>query len=162
MSERDHRKRTPAGGVRQLDDHHHDDPIETLRAVVRRSRDSEQAAKHTLDRVDGLRSELGRRIDSLDLKVDSVDGKVDELAVGHARIEGALEVLNGHLARRLDAESAVHVSARTARIEIEKTGELAKIDERKARNAWLRDIGLKILAAGGVLSWLATALAKGC
>lgn len=133
-----------------------DDHLETMRLVARRAHDTQQTTQTTLDRVGALRYELGQRIDQL-------DSQVGELAVSSARVEGKLDILVGSVSRSLDAQSQVHISAVTARIEMEKTGQRALIDERKERMKLIRDVIIKVIAGVGVVwATIATVLAKGC
>jgi hypothetical protein len=133
-----------------------DDPVETMRILTRRSHDTQRNTETTLDRVDGLRIELGGRIDQL-------DAQIAEVAVGSARVEGKLDILVGAVSRSLDAQSQGHISAITARIEMERTDQLASINARRERWKLAQNVIIKAIAGIGV-AWaaIATAIAKGC
>lgn len=119
-------------------------------------RDTEQAANKAADRVAELRTELGGRIDQL-------DAKVDELAVGGARVEGALEVLTDELRSERASRAQIRVSAVQAEIEVEKTGEIAKLTEAAAVREHRRKRTIKMIAiVGPIITALATALATKC
>lgn len=122
--------------------------------TVRRSplgravRDTQRAAVGASDRVDALRTELGARIDCL-------DAKVDDLGMCTARVEGAV----GVLVDELRAAREVRVTATVARIEVEKTGEIAKVNEAVSVRADRRQLALKAIAVAGplaaaALTWL--------
>lgn len=155
------KRRTPAQGLRPplgvpVEPAAATDTAATIRLIARQQRDTAQDVSKSLDRVDGLRAELNGRIDQL-------DGKVDELAVGAARVEGAVSVLVEELRQDRVERSEIRVSVAQATIEVEKTGEVAKINEAVAvrsdrRQFWLK--GIAIL--GPIAATLATLLASRC
>lgn len=127
------------------------DTSETIRILGRRAHDTEQKVGATLDRVGELRKELTGRIDQLDAKVDG-------LAVSSARVEGQVDIL----VEEMRAGRQVRVTAAQAVIEVEKTGEIAKVNEAVAVRADRRQLLLKIAAGvGPILAALATALLAG-
>lgn len=154
-SERD-RSHTPGVGVvsGEIDE-------DTVRRspLGRAVRETQQTVRGAADRVEDLRRELGGRIDQL------VD-KVDRVEVTGARMEGKLDILCDELSVARRASSAIHVSAVTAQIEVEKTGEIAKVEEAAAGLKFKRARDLKIIAIVGsvatALATLTTLLAGRC
>lgn len=135
------RGHTPASGVA------HEGSVETMQAIARRQHDTIRTAQTTLDSVGELRTEFGGRIDQL-------DARVDDLSVASARVEGKLDILvEVSKERRI-----LQVSAVQASIEVEKTGQLAKIGEGQARADFRRTVGLKIIAGIGAAWALLSAM----
>lgn len=135
-----------------------EDDIDTRR-LGRVVRDTQQTVVHTGDRVESLRKELTQRIDSMDIKFDELDAKVDGLEVSGARIEGKVDVLLEDFAVAREERSKIRVSAVQASIEVEKTGEIAKVQEAVAVRADRRQLLLKAVAvlgplAAAALTWM--------
>lgn len=127
-----------------------------LASIGRAQRDTQQKVSTTLDRVGELRQELTGRINQL-------DAKVDEIAVSNARMEGQLGVLIDTLDVDREERSMIRVSRVQAVLEVEKTGEVAKITEEVARRADRRQMVIKTLAVvGPIVAALATLLASRC
>lgn len=131
-------------------------PAAALEIIGRAQRDTQQKVSSTLDRVGQLDERLTARIEKL-------DAKVDELAVSSARVEGALTVLNDAMHQDRIERREIRVSKVQAVIEVEKTGEVAKINEAVAVRADRRQLRLKIAAAvGPVVAAIATYLLARC
>lgn len=148
----DERSRTPGGGV--VSGEIEEDTIRRS-PLGRAVRDTQRTAQGTADRVDSLRRELGGRIDQL-------DGKVDDLALTSARVEGQV----GVLVDELKAARTIRVSAVSAAIEVEKTGEIAKVEDAADEKKFKRRRELKLMAIVGTLATtiatLVTLLASKC
>lgn len=108
----------------------------------RAMRDTQQTVGHAANRVERLEE-----------KVDALDQKVDGLAVSSAKVEGQVDVL----VDELRAARAIRVSAVQAVIEVEKTGEIAKVEEAVALRRFRRQAMLKAMGiAGSIAAALAT------
>lgn len=145
--ERDPRRRTPAGGVKATSTEDAD-TIHLGRAV----RDTQQTVRGAADRVEVLRQELGERVDKL-------DGKVDGLEISVARMDGKVDILLDEFAVARNERSQIRVSAVQAVIDVEKTGQIAKVQEDVAVRADRRQLALKVLAfvgpiAAAAVSWM--------
>jgi hypothetical protein len=126
---------------------HHQQPV-TLALIDRRVRDTAGQAKETIDRVGALRVELFAHLERQDGAIASVNEKIDLL----------LDVVAVERRER----SAIHIAATAARIEVQKTGELAVIEEKTARSKYNRELLIKVLAiVGPIIASLITALALG-
>jgi len=115
-------------------------------------RDTQQAVQTTQavvqalpDRVENLRRELGLRIDQL-------DAKVDDAAICAARVEGQIGILIDTLRQDREEAKAIRVTTVTSAIEVEKTGEIAKINEGVSVRADRRQIVLKAMAVLGPIA----------
>lgn len=127
-----------------------------LETIGRQQRDTQQKVSSTLDRVGQLDERLTARIDQL-------DAKVDEMAVSSARVEGKVDILVDTLHQDREERREIRVSKVQAVIEVEKTGEVAKINEAVAVRADRRQLLLKVVAAvGPIVAALATLLATRC
>lgn len=152
-SDRDQRRRTPAGGVGARAD---PSDVEDTNAFRRAVRDTQQAANQASDRVGLLRTELGGRIDQL-------DAKVDNLALGAARVEGSLDVLTEELRAERATRAMIRLSSVQAEIEVEKTGEIAKLTEAAAVREHRRRWTIKAMAVvGPIITALIALLASRC
>lgn len=125
-----------------------------MQAIARRAHDTERTVGATLtrvgetiDRVDALRVELGGQIGVLDARLDA-------LAEQAARMDGKLDVLVDVSRER----GQIHVAAVSAMVEVEKTGQLAAINERKAKSEFRRTIGLRAVAGVGAVWALISAM----
>jgi hypothetical protein len=128
----------------------------TLAVVHRAQRDTDQKVVSTLDRVGELRGELTARINQL-------DAKVDDLALSNARVEGQLEILVETVRTDRTEHSQIRVKAVEAVLEVEKTGEVAKINEAVAVRADRRQFRLRVLVVlGPILASLITLLISRC
>lgn len=146
-SDRDVRRRTPAGGVLVPSE-------DAIQAIARRQHDTMRDAAstltqvgHTLDQVGALRVELGGRIDVL-------GERVSELAERTANMDGKLDVLVDVSRER----GQIHVASVQATIEVEKTGQLATIAERKASGELRRTMVLKMATGVGAVWALVSAM----
>ena len=146
------RPRTPAIGIPLSGE-----PAKALEAIGRAARDTQQTMSTTLDRVGALDAKLGGRIDQL-------DSKVDDLAIASARVEGKVDVLTDELRVSRIERSEIRVSTVQAAIEIEKTGEIAKVNEAVALRADRRQAALRVLQyiVGPVLAAAITYLLTRC
>lgn len=151
-SDRDQRRRTPGGGVLPVEPK--DPHAETIEAIARRAHDTERTAGATLtrvgethDQVAALRVELGGRIGVL-------EERFNELAEQTARMDGKLDVLVDVSRER----GQIHVAAVSAMVEVEKTGQLEAINERKAKAEYRRTIGLRAVAGVGAVWALVSAM----
>lgn len=153
MDERDRYRRwtPPAGIAAQIASPEHvnhemtpapETVPEAFAQIGRRQKQVQETSANTLDQVQGLRTELGGRIDRL-------DGRVDELTSVSANVSGKMDVLTDVVQRSLDEQSQIRVRRVTASIDVERGADLATIDERKARRAFPRELGLKITALVG-------------
>jgi len=133
------------------------EPAKALEAIGRAARDTQQTVSTALDRVGALDAKLSGRIDQL-------DGKVDDLAISSARVEGALVVLTDELRVSRIERSEIRVSTIQAAIEVEKTGEIARVNEAVAVRADRRQAVLRVLQyiVGPVLAAAITYLLTRC
>jgi len=121
---------------------------EPMALMARSARQTADVTAKTLDRVGQLRHAVMDHLHRQDTDIAVVKGKLDVL----------LEELK--VARR--ERSAIHVSAVQARIDVERTGEIAKIDETAARRKHSRDLAIKIIAVvGPIVAAIISALAVG-
>jgi len=132
--------------------------------VSRRQKQTQQTSQVTLDRVDLLRAELRSDIRDVDLKVDGLASHVSDLAVASAEVSGRVGILVEAIKSDLEERSIIRVEATKARIEVTKTGEIATIEESRARANHRRALAIKAAAAIGAV-WAAISaglLSKGC
>lgn len=115
---------------------------EAFAQIGRRQKQTQDTSSATLDHVQALRTELGGRIDRLDERVDLA-------AVASASVAGKMDILTDVVRRSLDEQSQIRVSRVTASIDVERTSDLAVIDERKARRAFPRELAFKVIAIAG-------------
>jgi hypothetical protein len=121
---------------------------EPMAMMVRNARQTADVSAQTLDRVGQLKAAVMDHLHRQDTDIAVVKGKLDVL----------LEELK--VARR--ERSAIHVSAVQARIDVERTGEIARIDETAARRKHSRDLAIKIIAVvGPIVAAIISALAVG-
>jgi hypothetical protein len=106
-------------------------------------RDTQQTVGRSADRVDALAA-----------KVDHLDEKVDGIAVSSARVEGQV----GILVEELQAARTIRVSAVRAVIEVEKTGEIAKVEDAAGLRRYKRQLTLKITGIVGSIAAAAVVL----
>lgn len=147
-SDREQRRSlTPGAGVPASDP-------DTIRAIARRTHDTQKTADstltqvgHTLDTVSALRVELNGRI-------DVIDARVDELSKQTANMDGKLDILVEVSRERRQ----LNIAAVEAHIEVEKTGQLAAIGERKAKAEYWRTLGLKVTTGIGAVWALVSAM----
>lgn len=130
------------------------DEVTDALQIGRVVRDTQQTVRGTADRVDQLRGELGGRIDQLDAKVDKVE-------LTSARVEGKVDILVDELEVARRERSMIRVSSVQAAIEVEKTGEVAKITEAAAVRADRRQLLLKSVAVAGPVIAAALGLLAG-
>lgn len=105
----------------------------------------------TLDQVGALRVEFGGRIGVL-------DQRVHELGERTANMDGKLDILLEVSRERRQ----VQVAAVAATIEVEKTGQLAKIEESKAKGEFRRAMWLKVtLGVGAVWALISSLILAG-
>lgn len=132
-----------------------DDTADMRSPLGRAVRDTQRTVVGAADRVESLRVELGGRIDVL-------DSKVDDIALSNARVEGQV----GVLVDELQAARTIRVTAAQASIEIEKTGEIAKVEDGMAERKHRRDLAIKYATIAGSLAatgaTLITLLASRC
>lgn len=114
-----------------------------LSPMARAVRDTQQTVGKSADRVDRL-----------DAKVDLLDAKVDGLAISSARVEGQV----GILVDELQAARTIRVSTVQATIEVEKTGEIARVEDAAALRRYKRQLVLKITGIVGSVAAAAVAL----
>jgi|1185.fasta_scaffold33012_3 hypothetical protein len=123
-------------------------PDEPMALMARSARETADTSARTLDRVSELRSDV----------VSHLHRQDTEIAV----VRGQLEVLIDELKVARRERSAIQVATVQARIEVERTGEIAKIDETAARRKHSRDLAIKIIAVvGPIVAAIISALAVG-
>lgn len=130
------------------------DEVTDALQIGRVVRDTQQTVRGTSDRVEELRREVGVRIDQL-------DAKVDDVALTSARVEGAVGVLTDELRQERHTRSQIRVSAVQASLEVEKTGEIARINEAVAVRADRRRRAIKYAAIVGPIIAAALGLLAG-
>lgn len=84
---------------------------------------------------------------------------MDGLEISVARMDGKVDILLDEFAVARTERSQIRVSAVQASIEVEKTGQIAKVQEGVAVRADRRQLALKVLAFAGpvaaaALSWM--------
>lgn len=120
----------------------------SLETIARSARDTSDMSARTLDRVGGLRAEIMGHLGKQDAQISGIEGKLDML-IDEFQVDRA-------------ERSAIRVSKQKARIEIEKTDEIALIDEKADQAKHRRALTLKILVvAGPVVSAIVAALVAG-
>lgn len=157
-SDRDHRRRTPGGGIQAGDPPHDEHAQDSIQAIARRQHDTMRTASstltqvgQTLDQVGALRVEVGGRIGVL-------EERVNELAERTANMDGKLDILVDVSRERRQ----VQVAAVAATIEVEKTGQLAKIEQSKAKDEFRRTMWLKVtLGVGAVWALISSLILAG-
>lgn len=127
---------------------------DAIQEIARRQHDTMRTASSTLnqvgqtfDQVAALRVEFGGRIGVL-------DERVNELSERTANMDGKLDILVEVSKERRQ----IQVAAVTANIEVEKTGQLAKIDEAKAKSEFRRTMWLKVTLGVGAVWALVSSL----
>ena len=114
--------------------------MDGIRAAVRTVKDTRVVVGHAADSVAALRTELGSRI-------QGVEDRVSEIATDCAAANGKLDILTGMFDKQL-----------TARLELDRTAQLATIDAGKQRAEFWRSVIIKVLAGAGVV-WAAISAA---
>lgn len=165
------RSRTPAVPEEILDDvtpPPSGDPTDALDRIGRNVRLTAKQAQATVDRVDGLRHEMGSRLTRVEARIDQV---ADDVAHGRevgARNEGKLDTLIDVLdaerksraqyeaaaAAALTASTEVTRSRALSMIESEASDRAAQRTERAESHRHWRAIALRILA-GVATVWAA-------
>lgn len=126
------------------------EPRASLETIARSARDTSDMSARTHDRVGVLRAEIVGHLGRQDAQISGIEGRLD-LLIDEFRVDR-------------NERSQLRISKIQARIEVEKTGEIALIDEKSDHKKYRRALILKILlVAGPVISAVATALlAGGC
>lgn len=122
----------------------YDDDTDTQR-LRRALRNTEDTARGTSDRVDILRKDLARRIDQLELRVA-------EISSASARVEGKVDVLVETTREDRNERRTLRMVSVQAEVELEKTGEIVRLNEAVAVRADRRKLALKALAVIGPIA----------
>lgn len=119
-----------------------------MQLLARAARDTSDMSARTLDRVSGLRADVMNHLHKQDTALAVVEGKLD--------------LLIDELAVTRRERSEILVSRVQAEIEVNKTGEIALIDEAADKRKHRRAVLLKIVAiVGPIVSAIIAALAAG-
>lgn len=127
---------------------------QAIEAIARRQHDTMRTASSTLTQVGQTLDQVGALRVELNGRIGVIDARVDELAERTANMDGKLDILVEVSRERRQLQ----VSAVTASIEVEKTGQIAKIDETRAKGEFWRTVGLKIVAGIGAVWALVSAM----
>lgn len=137
------------------------DPVQTLNRIGRRVKITAHNSQVTIDAVGLLRGEIDAKLERLDARISSLEGGVSGVREVGARNEGKLDTMLGVLEaerksrQQYEAAAAAAFAATTevtrsralSQIEGEVSDRTAEREERKERNRYRRELGLKILAA---------------
>lgn len=125
------------------------DPDQAIRNVDRRTRDTAEISRSTLDKVGELRREIAGHL-------GRQDERVLELSEHVAGVDGKLDILLEILAENRREASQIRISQVTARVEVDKSREMALIDDEADRKRKRREL---ILAVWGAIGTIGTAIA---